>query len=98
MKVNIRLTRDSLAAGDDADAPHERFVLFEVSDLGTNQLVSQLTQGYLASVNGIGHSWSAFLNGELIATVDTNSVTAHTEKARFVAENELYFKYHPAAF
>jgi hypothetical protein len=98
MIVKIRLTRDSVAAGDDADAPHERFILFDVGDLCTARFVSELANGYLAKINGVGHSWSAFLNQELVATVTATDVIPHVETVTIAPDNDLYFQYHSATF
>jgi len=56
--MNVRVTRDSVAAGDDIDAPHSR--VFSLPDsLLTLQLISRvLAEGYLASINGGKATWS----------------------------------------
>jgi hypothetical protein len=66
--MNVRVTRDSVAAGDDIDAPHTR--LFSFADSMTMlQLVSAIAaQGYLASIRGGKATWSA-VSGVPLAVV-----------------------------
>jgi hypothetical protein len=75
--IRIKLTRDSVCAGDDIDAPHERIVeVYSFTD--THSFVNQFATGYLPSVNGYGHSWTAYLNGNPIA----NNYENRTESVR----------------
>ena len=72
-KIEVKLTRDSVCAGDDCDAPHERRV--EVySFVDPEAFVEQFWTGYLPSVNGIGHSWTVSLNGKAIALITTSKI------------------------
>jgi hypothetical protein len=66
--MNVRATRDSVAAGDDADAPHAR--LFSLADSMTIlELVSAIAaQGYLASIRGGRATWSV-VSGVPLAVV-----------------------------
>ena len=69
--LHVRMTRDSVCAGDDCDAPHERTVSVH-SFVDPSALVSHLASGYLPTVNGLGHTWDCMLNGQLIATISLN--------------------------
>ena len=95
--VKIELTRDSVAAGDDCDAPHERTVVIEPAE-NNNELVEQLIRGYLPSVNGVGHSWTVILNGDPIATVRVTGIEALTSNVRLVEVNSVHFHYHSATY
>jgi hypothetical protein len=57
--MNVCVTRESVAAGDDIDAPHTRS--FSLPDsLSMLQLVSAIVSaGYLASISGGKATWSA---------------------------------------
>ena len=60
MKTNLQITiwRDSVAAGDDADAPHE--LLLEVTPQTTLQEITDYVLGksYLASISGGRATWT----------------------------------------
>ena len=55
-KIEVKLTRDSVCACDDCDAPHEVY-----SFVAPQAFVEQFWTGYLPSVNGIGHSLDSFI-------------------------------------
>ena len=95
--VTLRLTRDSVAAGDDVDAPHERQVEVH-SFVDPVALVNHLHSGYLPTVAGIGHSWSCKLNGHRIATIQGNgvSVQAEVREVRYEDGNHVHFSYSSA--
>jgi len=95
--IRIKLTRDSVCAGDDIDAPHERIVeVYSFTD--THSFVNQFATGYLPSVNGYGHSWTAYLNGNPIALLTTMRIEPKVSEIQFEGENQLYFKYHSARY
>ena len=95
--VTLRLTRDSVAAGDDVDAPHEREVEVR-SFTDPIALINHVYPGYLPSVAGAGHSWSCELNGREIATVQGNdaSVRAEVQEVSYEATNHVHFSYSSA--
>ncbi|MDU0460306.1 MAG: hypothetical protein RW306_16380 [Geobacteraceae bacterium] len=72
-KLDIRLTRDSVCAGDDVDAPHEK-TLSSHSFLDPVALASHLSSGYLPSVQGVDHTWECKLNGNTIAIISTSKI------------------------
>jgi hypothetical protein len=55
--MKIVATRDSVAMGDDIDAPHERTFLFNESTSIERAIDEIVNSGYLASVQG-GATWS----------------------------------------
>jgi hypothetical protein len=94
-RVRIRLTRDSVAAGDDLDAPHDRDIE-TYSFLDPVALVTQIHPGYLPRVAGVGHSWECVLNDRLIAIVTVNGVVARVDEVEYRLENRLHFAYKSA--
>ena len=57
--MKVYATRDSVAAGDDVDAPHERVFSFPDS-LSPLQVISRIVaDGYLAKIAGGKATWSA---------------------------------------
>jgi hypothetical protein len=92
------MTRDSVAVGDDADAPHEHTVEIDSTQKDVVSFIRYITARYLLSVNGIGHSWSAFLNDRLIASITVTEIEAKLVELNFEAENTLYFRYHSATY
>jgi len=58
MTVALHLTRDSVAAGDDMDAPHELAVLVD-DDATTEQMVAAIhAADYLPRISGGRATWS----------------------------------------
>jgi hypothetical protein len=95
--VKITLTRDSVFAGDDIDAPHEWIARFHpFSD--ALAFLAQIPAGYIASVRGIGHSWTAFLNGEPIATLRVTGIEPLVHELDLAGDNTLHFEYHSATY
>ena len=57
--MNVYVTRDSVAAGDDVDAPHGRAFSFP-DTLSSLQLIARIVaEGYLARISGGKATWSA---------------------------------------
>lgn len=62
MSTTLRLTRDSVAAGDDVDAPHERVVVIErpvVTPADLQAVLAEIAPGYLPDVAGTA-TWAAY--------------------------------------
>jgi hypothetical protein len=96
-KIQVVLTRDSVCAGDDCDAPHEKQV--EVySFLDPEAFVNAISADYLPSVAGAGHSWTCFLNKVQIAEVNSFGIQALVPATPFSDENRVHFAYHSSPF
>jgi hypothetical protein len=97
-RVSVTVTRDSVCAGDDGDAPHE--ITREVySYLDPIALARELSSGYLPSVAGVGHSWTCVMNGDKIAEVSSSGeVRSIARETVFADENRAHFVYHSARF
>jgi len=96
-KIPVVMTRDSVCAGDDCDAPHEK-KMEVTSFLDPAAFTKALATGYLASVAGIGHSWSCMLNGVKIAEVRHSGIHPCVAETPFSDENQVHFIYHSATF
>lgn len=94
-KIHVTLTRESVCAGDDCWAPHEKTV--EVDSLmDPAAFARQVATGYLPSVQGTGHSWTCILNDVSIAEISVFDVRALVSACPFQAENRVHFDYHSA--
>ena len=65
----LKMTRDSVCAGDDCDAPHHKTIDFEPAIGILDAVRAAVASNYLASIAGGKASWVAFLDGEPIAVV-----------------------------
>ena len=70
--MKVIVTRDSVAAGDDFNAPH--IISFHVKDdLRLKDVFKHLAQvQYLPTVAGRGHSWQAVINERIAADFVAN--------------------------
>ena len=83
-KLNVRMTRDSVCAGDDCDAPHEKTVSVH-SFIDPAALASHLAPGYLPVVNG-----------RLIATISPTDISPKVAEVTYAEANHVHFVYNPA--
>lgn len=66
---SVRITRDSVCAGDDLDPPHERSLHLDAGE-GVRELVEFVAgSGYLASIAGGKATWVAVADGTPVAVV-----------------------------
>ena len=102
MTLKIRVTRDSVAAGDDADAPHERTFSFRDSPVPLVAVARIVSEGYLAKTIGGEATWSV-VSGMPIAVVSQQWTEprlvcwpeppwSHLEQAN--GAYQLHFNYH----
>ena len=96
-KIDIRLTRDSVCAGDDCDAPHEKKKEI-YSFLDPSQFAKESSSGYLPSVAGTGHSWDCILNKKRIARITCEAIEPLARNVEFEKENEVHFRYHSSTY
>lgn len=98
--VVVQLTRESVAMGDDVDAPHAAEMdVRAVAD--PVALVQQIYPGYLPSVAGRGHSWEAVLNGRPVARITYDPATAVqplVQEVEYAEANRMHFRYTSAAY
>ena len=96
-RIQVILTRDSVCAGDDCDAPHEKFVE-AYSFLDPVAFAQAISSGYVPSVAGVGHTWTCLLNGVKIAEIGNSGIRALARVTPFTDENRVHFVYHSAQF
>lgn len=93
----VVMTRDSVCAGDDCDAPHEKSTT-TYSFLDPSVFADAISGGYLPSVAGFGQSWTCLLNGIKIAEISNKGVCSLVRETPFAETNCVHFKYHSAAW
>lgn len=92
-KVTITLTRDSVCAADDADAPHEKSVRIH-SFVDPLVLAGETYTGYFPHVNGTDHHWICILNGNRIATIEgRGKITPLVPEIVYQTVNRIHFLY-----
>lgn len=96
-QVSIVLTRDSVAAGDDIDAPHEKKIKIR-SFTDPVSLAREASTNYLPNVAGTGHSWVCVLNEIEIAEIKTNGIQPLIDEARYSDKNNIHFIYKSALY
>jgi len=96
-KVSVVLTRDSVCAGDDCDAPHEKKIEVH-SFLDPLTFVTAVSSGYLPSIAGVGHTWTCTLNGKGIAEIAVTNTKALIREIPFEEKNCVHFIYHSARY
>ena len=97
LRIPVVMTRDSVCAGDDCDAPHEKS-LETYSLLDPAAFAESVAGGYLPLVAGSAHSWTCLLNGTRIAEISSKGVRALVREAPFEESNRVHFRYHSAAW
>ena len=96
-EVSIVLTRDSVAAGDDIDAPHEKKIKIR-SFTDPVSLVREASANYLPNVAGTGHSWVCVLNEIEIAEIKINEIRPLIDEAIYSDKNNIHFIYKSALY
>ena len=95
--IDVVLTRDSVCAADDSDAPHEKSMRVH-SFTDPEALARETSTGYLPNVAGVGHSWVCALNGRKIAEIKTDEIRPLVVEAEFSETNRIHFVYHSATY
>jgi hypothetical protein len=96
-KVRVRVTRDSVCAGDDGEAPHERNL--EIPRFTDPQaLAEQLSASYLPTVAGVGHTWDCMLNGNLVGTLSHTGFLPSVHELAYADQNHVHFIYRSATY
>lgn len=96
-QVELVLTRDSVCAADDGDAPHETKVKMR-SFLDAEALARETSSGYLPNVAGVGHSWTCLLNDKEIAEIKTTGIKPLVREIRYEERNRIHFAYTAANY
>lgn len=96
-EVSVVLSRDSVAAGDDIDAPHEKKIKIRAF-VDPVSLARETSTNYLPSVSGTDHCWICVLNTIEIAEINTNGIRPLIHEATYSEENNIHFIYKPALY
>ncbi len=91
-EIEAVLTRDSVCAGDDSEAPHEKVALTP-SFLDPVAFVQHVSSGYLPTVAGVGHSWTCILNDVKVAEIRTHGIRSLVRETPFQEDNKVHFVY-----
>jgi hypothetical protein len=95
-KINITVTRDSVCAADDCDAPHKKTVTLP-SFLDPIDFIREILVRYsLPQISGGEAARTCHLNGEKIAVIaqQWSFPKATVTEMKFLEINELHFKHH----
>ncbi len=95
--LSVALTRDSVCAGDDIDAPHEKTITIR-SFTDPKTFAREAAAGYLPNVAGHGHVWVCVLNDQEVAEIRNDGVQSKVTEAKFSEENLVHFKYVSAPY
>ncbi len=96
-RVPVTVTRDSVCAGDDCDAPHEK-LLDAYSFLDPAAFAQAVSYSYLPSVAGVGHTWTCLLNDVRIAEISNSGIQPLVSATPFADSNRVHFVYHSATY
>ena len=96
-RIAFTVTRDSVCAGDDCDAPHEK-QLEAYSFLDPAAFAQAVSYGYLPSVAGVGHTWTCLLNDVRIAEITNSGIKPLVRSTPFADSNRVHFVYHSATY
>ena len=91
-RLTFVMTRDSLCAGDDCDAPHEKTIELP-SFLDPEDLARHAIQNYLPTVAGYGYAWVCILNGIKIAEVRYDGIHPLIRENIFEEINRIHWRY-----
>jgi len=96
-RISVTITRDSVCAGDDCDAPHQKLLEVDtwVDPVAFTRAVSD---GYLASVAGVGHTWTCLMNNTPIAEIAHSGIRPLVRATPFSDVNRVHFVYHSATY
>ena len=92
--IDIELTRDSVCAGDDIDAPHKKIVKMN-SIIDTIALVTKISQNYLPAIAGQNHHWECLLNDKIIAIIEKDKILPKIYCVKYDEDNTIHFTYYP---
>lgn len=96
-EISIMLTRDSVCAADDYDAPHQKIIRL-YSFINPIELAKESSSGYLPSVAGTGHVWVCKLNDKEIAKITYNKIEGSVKAIEYKKSNRIHFMYKSARY
>jgi hypothetical protein len=96
-RLSFQMTRDSVCAGDDCEAPHA-CVIELPSFLDPEALARHAALNYMPAVAGFGHSWICKLNGKRIAELTHDGIRTLSRENVFEEENSIHWEYRSATY
>jgi len=94
--LTIRVTRDSVCAGDDVEAPNEKFV--EVNSFTEPEaFMHAVTNAYgMPTIEGGKAAWVVLLNGNRIGVIaqEWNAPKVSVRELQFQESNHVFLRYH----
>lgn len=96
-RIAVTVTRESVCADDDCDAPHERQIE-AYSFLYPAAFAQAVSQDYLPLIAGVGHTWTCVLNDVRIAEVGSSGIRPLVRTTPFAEMNHVHFVYHAATY
>jgi len=94
-QITLVLTRDSVCAADDCDAPHEMTIKVH-SFTDPEALVRETAIGYILA--GVDHSWICVLNDIKIAEIKTTGIQLLVRETTYAETNRMHFVYKSASY
>lgn len=94
--LRIRVTRDSVCAADDVEAPNEKYVEIH-SFTEPDAFIQAVTTAYgMPIIQGGRAAWVVLLNGDKIGVVaqEWNAPRATVRELQFRESNEVFLRYH----
>ena len=94
--LTIRVTRDSVCAGDDVEAPNEKLVEVH-SFTEPDAFIQAVTTAYgMPLIQGGRAAWVVLLNGDKIGVVaqEWNAPRATKRELQFQESNHVFLRYH----
>lgn len=95
--ISVEMTRNSVCAGDDCDAPHTKTIELH-SFLDPVEFTREASSGYLPQVAGVGHSWICVLNETQIAKITTSDIQPLVREVEFGDINKIHFVYNSSTY
>jgi len=90
-RVRVALTRDSICAADDVDAPHERSQLVR-RFCDPVQFVRELSAGYVPMDSGPPHRWTIELDGVAIAELEGEETRPRVKEILVKDGSRVHFR------
>ena len=95
-KISVTVTRDSVCAADDCNAPHEKTVRM-LSFLDPIAFIRELLVSYsLPGISGGEATWTCHFNGKKIAVIAQQWASPRSliSEMTFLEKNKMHFEYH----
>ena len=89
--ISIIVTRDSVCAGDDVDAPHE--IVLTIEGSLTKELLLQKVAKQTVDIHYPEQKWVCVWNGENVAEYSKAGTIVNCNKMTVAKSNVVHFRY-----